>query len=399
MEFYASYLVLPGPSLLVMSAWVTAAWLADVWDRFPHLAITSPEKRCGKTLLLDLLNVTVPRPRYTTNISPAALYRVVQLEKPTLLMDECQSISRRGSEASEVIREILNAGIGRNARVTRCGGANFDRIEEFSVYGPKVFAMIGEPDSVLADRCLPLPIARKRRGDRGRVQRYRSRQVEAAGKALHDSLEAWAAEHKEEVARVYDSLEPFDIDNDRMADLLTPLQAVLTVLGGGRPLEVLLQYAKGLDERDREQEMQSPGVRLLAACRELFPLGSFLPTETLLNCLIARRDEPWYRWNKGEPITADKLAGLLRPYNIRPVLNKKRTGRGYYADDFKEAWTRYLAPAYTSESPSNSSHSSNPSSYGGAPANAGPRHTTPTSRGATSDLAAMLAAQRNGDFR
>ena len=267
MNFLADYVVLPESSVLVIAAWVIAAWLADVWDRFPHLAITSPEKRCGKTLLLELLFPIVPRPLYTTNISPAALYRAVQRDKPTLLMDESQSISRRGSEASEVIREILNAGIGKNARVIRCGGANHDEIHEFSVYSPKVFALIGDLDGVLSDRCLPVPMKRKTKEHK--VERYRSRKVEADGKVLHDKLEQWAAANGEKIAEVYDTVQSFNIDNDRMADLLTPLQAVLTVLGGEEPLDILQKYACGLDERDREQETQSPGVRLLVACREM----------------------------------------------------------------------------------------------------------------------------------
>jgi hypothetical protein len=363
-QFLADYIVLPETSLLVLSAWVIAAWLADKWDRFPHVAINSPEKRCGKSLLLELLFLIVPRPRYTTNISPAALYRVVQAERPTLLMDESQSLSRRGSEASEVIREILNAGIGKNAKVIRCGGANHDQIEEFSVYSPKVFAMIGEPDGVLADRSLPVQMKRKTKDDQ--VQRYRSRVVEEDGKKLHAKLEKWAEDNAEKVAKVYDGLEPFAIANDRMADLLTPLQAVLEVLGGDpkvmegrRPLTLLKEYAEGLDERDKAMEMQSPGVRLLAACRGIFSGEAdrktyvFLPTDLLIRWLAGRREEPWYRYNKGEPITREALANLLRPFGIKPSPNKKQTNRGYHAEDFREAWDRYLPPAAPLKNPPN----------------------------------------------
>jgi Protein of unknown function (DUF3631) len=382
MIFLASYIVLPESSLLVMAAWVVAAWLMDVWDRFPHLAVTSPEKRCGKTTLMDVLKTIVPRPLYTTNISPAVLYRVIEATKPTLLMDESQSISRRGSEASEVIREILNASIGRNAKVLRCCGANNDQVAEFNVYSPKVFAMIGEPDGVLADRCLPVSMKRKTKEDK--VKRYRSRVVEADGKTLHDKLEQWAQENAEKIAEIYDSIEPFDIENDRMADLLTPLQAVLTLLersegmegsegiseGRGRSLQKLQQYAKGLDERDKEQETQTPGVRLLIACREIFSTVklngkkgpcSFISTDTLIGYLVARQDEPWAHYRHGkDPISREALANLLRPYGIKPEFNEKRTGKGYYAARFQEPWDRYL-PAIPPEIPSILSNPSNPS--------------------------------------
>ena len=116
-------------------------------------------------------------------------------------------------------------GISKDAKVIRCGGESKDRIDEYSVYGPKVIALIGEPDGVLADRCLPVPMRRKVEGEQ--VKHYRSRVVEPVGAALHKKLEQWATDHQEEVAQIYDRLEPFDIANDRMADLLTPLQSVL----------------------------------------------------------------------------------------------------------------------------------------------------------------------------
>jgi putative DNA primase/helicase len=356
-RFLADYVALPDVSVVVVATWVVAAWLADKWDKFPHLAATSPEKRCGKTTLLDVLATIVPRPRYTTNISPAALYRVIEAEKPTLLMDESQSISRRGSEASEVIREILNAGIGQNAKVTRCGGEKFEQIQEFSVYSPKVFALIGNLDGVLADRCLPVELRRKTKSDE--VQRFRSRVVGPRGKGLYGLLEKWAKSNGKTVATVYDRLTPFDIENDRMAELLLPLQAMLTVACKDA-LGTLEEYAQSLDSRDKEQEMQSPGVRLLVACRELFapsrsyPAGFlFIPTELLIARLVNRGEEPWHRWCRGQPITGEALANLLRPYGIKPGRNKQQTARGYHAADFREAWDCYLpSPSKNPSTPS-----------------------------------------------
>jgi hypothetical protein len=342
-DFLGRYVVLPGSVRLVVSAWVIAAWLCEAWDKFPHLAITSPGMRCGKSTLLTLLGLVVPRPRETTNISPAALYRLVAKERPTLLMDEAQSLARRGSETSEVVREILNAGIGRNAKVTRCGGERYEDIQEFPVYGPKVFALIGELDGVLADRCLPVEMARKTRGDT--VERFLSRDVDPKGKALHDRLARWAEANADRVRGVYDALEPFDIRSDRMAELLLPLQAVLTVAEPGALL-TLKTYARRLDERDKEQETQPPGVRLLAACREIFAGAGkpFLPTRDLLEDLYDREEEPWAEWNQGRGLNAEGLFRLLRPYGIRSHRDAKQTCRGYSRADFEPVWARYLPP-------------------------------------------------------
>jgi putative DNA primase/helicase len=281
-------------------------------------------------------------------------------------MDESQSLSRRGSEASEVMREILNAGIGKNAKVVRCGGQRMDEIQEFSVYGPTVFAMIGEPDSVLADRCLPVALRRKTKQDQ--VQRYRSREVEEIGAEVKAELEQWARENVEKVKEAYDRLEPFAIENDRMADLLMPLQAVVSVadLDGSDGLAgILRKYAESLDVRDQEADRQDPGVRLLVACQEIFTetakalgcpsvLGVFLSTEFLLRALVGRIEEPWATYTRGVPITAEALAKLLREYGIRSERNRDQSARGYVAARFKDAWDRYLAcPSKKPPSPPN----------------------------------------------
>ncbi len=242
-EFLTDYVALPELAPTVIATWIGAAWMHRVWDRFPHLAITSPEKRCGKTTLLDILHVLVPRPLSTSNISPAALYRAIeQMKRPTLLLDEAQSLSRAGSEASEVIRELLNAGIGKNAKVIRCGGAKMDKLREYSIYSPKVFAMIGEPDGVLADRSLP--VSMRRRTSYDVIKRYRSRDVETRGKEIRERLAGWAKEYKEGAAELYECIEPFEIENDRMAELLLPLQCVSMLAGDG--IDELERYAASL---------------------------------------------------------------------------------------------------------------------------------------------------------
>jgi hypothetical protein len=347
--FLATYVVLPAESLIVIVAWVLAAWLGQKWDRFPHLAVTSPEKRCGKTRLMQLLELLVPNPYNTTNISPAAIYRLIELRQPTLLLDEAQSISRRGSEASEVIRELFNAGIDRNAKVLRVGGEGRDQIQEFRVYSPKVIALIGDLDSVLADRCLPIRMMRKTDADE--VAHYRSRVVDPVGRKIGEKLGAWAAQHADEVAKVYDGLEPFALANDRMAELLLPLQAVLT-LENPAQLETLEEYAASLDARDKELESMSPGVRLLWACRAIFNQGvrkdnprCFLETVTLILELAQRTEEPWSTFTRGDAITPEALANLLRPYGIkseRAMKYGKQTQRGYFKFRFVEAWGRYL---------------------------------------------------------
>lgn len=344
-RFFADYMVLPELSILTMATWVQAAHFIGEgedkgpWDQFPLLAITSPEKRCGKSTLLDLLRFVTPRADEGKFINPsaAAFYRAIEKSRPTIIMDESQSLKRRGSETSEVLREMLNASIRRDECVSRCVGDNHEPMP-FSIYSPKVFAQIGDPDGILADRCLPVRLERKTVG--AQVERFRYKEAKKRGTKIKTKLEKWATTNLKAVTARYDALKPFDIDNDRMADLLMPLQAVLT----GDALAMLERYARLLDERDRERETQSPGIQLLMACRELFKGMKFISTKSLIAKLVAREEEPWAEWNNGRPISPEKLAGLLREYKIRSQRTPDQKYTGYYAVHFKDAWTRYLPP-------------------------------------------------------
>lgn len=352
-RFLTDYVVLPRYTSTVIAAWVAAAWLSLVWDRFPHLYISSPEMRCGKTLLLEALNRIVPAPMFASSISTPALYRSIEAglasssgsipkvkakrRPPTLLLDEAQFLKRAGSESGESFKELLKAGIEKDSKVYRCGSKSKDfKPEGFRTYCPKVVAMIGEPDRVLADRSLLVEMRRKTKEDT--VEHFRSREVQPRADALRKNLEQWAADNEQTAMKIYPCIEYLDIENNRMADLLLPLQTVL-LLDGDERRDTLLAYAASLEERVKRQDSQSAGVRLLTACKEIFEeegYSGFVPTVTLIDHLVSRPEDVWSR------LTPEALRNLLNPYGIRPTQNRKRTQRGYYVADFQDAFKRYL---------------------------------------------------------
>jgi hypothetical protein len=238
------------------------------------------------------------------------------------------------------------------------------------MYSPKVIALIGDPHGTLADRCLPIRMKRKTKTDK--VKPLFLRDVEPLGKELHDRLEAWAMDNKERVEKAYIDVKPFDISNDRMAELLMPLQAVLMVTGGEGSMETLKAFAAGLEEH--EQDKMELGEMLLRACKEIFdtprkpaddnPQGllaqmakaagmeyvehvngriTFMGTDALISALIRRDEEPWGTCNRGQPITREGLRNLLKPFEVSSKRNKKQIRRGYFRCDFEEAWRRYLS--------------------------------------------------------
>jgi hypothetical protein len=217
----------------------------------------------------------------------------------------------------------------------------------------------------------------KRKSKAEHTKRWSMRDVGIESAALRAELEKWERQPGTtlKITEAYKNTQVFDIDNDRLAELLLPLQAVLIAQAGkcepsNRPLQVLREYAEGLDEQDRDLAMQSQGVQLLVACRDIFhkpTLGDrgdklapgmvwkYIPTRSLIDELVKRDEEPWAQLVRGKAINAEALASLLRQYNIHPSHAEDRRTRGYFVADFRDAWSRYLPPFLNPSNPSNPS--------------------------------------------
>ena len=71
------HLVVPDKADIAISLWVLHAHAFDAAEVSPNLALTSPEKQCGKSTVLDMLHRLVPSPLPTANITPAAIFRAI----------------------------------------------------------------------------------------------------------------------------------------------------------------------------------------------------------------------------------------------------------------------------------------------------------------------------------
>ena len=137
-DWVRRYVVLPEGAPLVISAWVLYTHVVDAFVVTPYLLVTSPERRCGKTLLFDLLREVVARPLAAANISESALFRAVDAERCTLLLDEAQVLRDR-TERSAALHDLLCAGHRRGQAAIRMVGKGAEmRPQRFDVFGDPV---------------------------------------------------------------------------------------------------------------------------------------------------------------------------------------------------------------------------------------------------------------------
>ena len=330
-EFLQRHVVLSEDQAIATALWIFITYLDNHIDVLPILAITSPEKRCGKTTLLTVLQRLARRPLSVSNVSVAALFRSIEKWTPTLLVDEADTFLKEDKE----LRGILNAGhVRASAHVLRVSPETLE-IERFSVWGPKCIACIGKLPGTLADRSIEIRLQRKTKAEFATP--LRDAAIETFER-LRRQLMSWAGNNGERIKAARPTVPA--ILNDRAADNWQPLLAIGQTLGGDW-LERAIRAATALSVDDTDEE--SLRIRVLAALQRMFESGVvFLSTTEIVESLNLDDEAPWAGWPKG--MTAEKLANNLRSFSVKPK-QKRRGGepvRGYLKEDLKPVFDRYL---------------------------------------------------------
>jgi hypothetical protein len=122
------YVVFPSEtSSHAVTLWVAATHCLPAFEHATRLVIKSPEKRCGKSRLLLVIEQTAHDSLQTVNATVAAIFRFLALNEkhpPTLLLDEADSVfgTKIKAELNEDLRGLLNAGFERGKPTLRTVG-------------------------------------------------------------------------------------------------------------------------------------------------------------------------------------------------------------------------------------------------------------------------------------
>ena len=350
-EMVRRYIALAAAEADVIALWIAHTHCFEAAQSTPYLAITSAEKQCGKSRLLEFLELLVANPWLTGSVSAAVLYRTIDDLRPTLLLDESDATFNGNREFGEALRGVLNSGHHRGGKASRCerAGENFIR-RDFLTFCPKAIAGIGRLPDTVADRSIPIRLKRKLPGTI--IARFRPRDVEPEAADLRSQIAAWAAEWKEALAEMRPELP--DSLSDRQQDGAEPLLAIADAVGGEWPERAraaLVQLLTGTAAED-----QSVGVRLLADIRSAFHSTGHdrLASSELLAKLVQDETLPWGESANGRPLTAIGLARVLKPFGIQPrtIRLEQGTSKGYFKESFTDAWARYLPSPPAAVTPS-----------------------------------------------
>jgi len=326
------YVVLSDPQVAAVALWALFTHAFDAFHVAPLLIVTSPVRESGKGLLFDVLSHLVKKPLWSSNTSPSSLFRLVEAQAPTLLLDEMDSFP------SEGLRNLLNAAHRKSgARVLRVEGDRVRQVKEFRVWTPIATAGIGELHDTVQSR--GVVITMRRRLPSEKVEQFRHGKVSDLA-LIGEKMARWALDNVTTLA-AHDPTIPSSITN-RRADVWAALLAIADVVGGSWPAyarQVALYF-----ETTRRGTVDS-GEILLGDLRDLFDRhkATSLPTKVILDELNDMDNRSWGTWGvKG--LGPQNLSKLLEPFGIGPDRWRigKQEVRGYHRTSFTEAWARYL---------------------------------------------------------
>jgi uncharacterized protein DUF3631 len=374
----------------------------DFFDVMPIVAISSPQKRSGKTRLLRLAARVSPKALFISGNTAAFLVRAIDRDHPSVFADEYDAVTKGDPEKAEAMRAHLNALFDREGSyVGKCiPTENGHEPRRFTVWSTLWLAGIKNPPPTIEDRAIQIRPKRKLPGDKVKPLRLKD------GPEF-DVFRRKAARFAIDNERALRNANPSSPDglaeySDRAADAWSPLFAIAQVAGepwlerAHRAALVLSGLQDEAGDRgeaatDTDDELallvdtrtillaidalapeakdlrtdKQIAVKALRVARELADAGKepdkppkvtlAIGGEQLANALGSPAlfpDRGWSEWRHARPIKSNHIVAILREYGIvsKSVRLPDNAGFlwGFSRDALDDAFARYAPspPAY-----------------------------------------------------
>ena len=331
-----SHLILEHPSHADAAAlWAVATYRMDLWSIFPKFLISSPEKECGKTTFLELLEAIVLKPVMAANVTASSFFRLIEEMQPTFLIDEADLSIKNNNQ----LLSLFNASHRKrgafkiNSEVTVKGNWT---PKQWSLWTPQVIAGIGQQEDTLMSRSICINLRRKMHNET--VASVALDYYESLEK-LRTHLENWTSQ----INLTDHTWEVPSQGSDRSKDNWKPLFVVAAKAGGGWIDKAHAAYEQ-LEVNSKASNSISTGTELLMDIRRILARKdvSKVRASELREELILLEDSEWYSFNNYRGITQKWLSNKLKGYGVET--EKTRDANVYLTNELEELFKRYLPP-------------------------------------------------------
>ena len=272
----------------LIAIWIMGTYLLPIFNSYPYILLTGT-RGSGKTKVLEVVSRLAFNAQLTSNATPSAIFRIIEANQATILIDEGEMLSSR--EDSQELRLILNAGYRRNNPVSRTNKETHE-IQWFDTFSAKMIAAINPLDSTLRSRCLQITMVRTANKEKGNKQITDNTTCWAV---LRDALYRYSLQCMPEVKEILEHDEDINILECRQNELWKPLLAIAKHLS----LYVTSTVFEELKERALEENIEE---------------------DTL--------DD----WHKAVLLALNEIVASTRPYTIKEI----REEMANFIEDIKE---------------------------------------------------------------
>jgi len=334
------YVQLKDHEYVAVTLWIVHTHFYDRFAHTPRLALTSPTFDCGKTTVLLMLNSLCAAPHKSDDVTPAALFRLIDSGVTTLLCDE---IDNADLASNRTFRTIANGGYRRGGKVVRTIDG---QPRSFDTFAPMALAAIGALSLPQPLRSRSISVHMERADGSSEITRFDEVEDKNALDSVRQSISLWAST----ATLAADPAMPKGL-RGRLADNWRSLLSVADPFGeewGERA-----RLAAMIMARDYYEDIP---VTLLRDIRKIFDGHSVdrIASAALVEALLDLEDGPWSEWRglkddqQPRKLTQATLASVLKAFHIRPrsIWPAGRTAdtksrKGYYRSDFEAAWRTY----------------------------------------------------------
>lgn len=325
------YVVAENADVVAMALWCIAAHAIDAFAISPFLNLSSPEKGCGKSTTLTVLSYLLPRPLLSASVSPASIFRAIELYKPAFLIDEADTFQNLNEE----LRGLLNAShLRASSQVIRTVGDEHEP-RTFSTWCPKAISLIGRLPDTLNDRSIVIEMKRRKKDEP--CERFSAIEAHPDLELLAKKIARWVKDNFDAIRQARPQADGIDL---RLYDNWMGLLAVADTAGGEWPKWVRIAagwfVAKAADA-------PSIKVELLNDMAALMDGEEKMTSEDIVKALGEMADRPWSDWKRGKPINQVQVARMLKGFGIKSqnIWINGKVPKGYYTADILAAQNRY----------------------------------------------------------
>lgn len=249
-DFYKQHLVLKEHEYNILALWVMASWLVDDFRTCSYLALIAP-KSSGKTQVLEAIRQTAYRAFATSSVTPAALFRSIELWHLTLCIDEAQDLINSNTETGQAIYACLLAGYKRGISALRAGDKSTSFTpESFDLFGFKAFSGTKLVLDTLESRSIAF--------DMQKAKPKKIMMDEDRAMELRSMLLWYRFTHLHKLRLRM----PDDCESGRLIELFTPLYTVEAGLNCKESLDFMIDK---MLNRDKEEEKNTLEAEIMIA--------------------------------------------------------------------------------------------------------------------------------------